>query len=361
MIQMMALLAWLGTAAVADPASAAVGSPAAEARPVRPARPGDRGVFRLSDGGTIYGTLLSSGPDGAVVELTSGAQVRFAPGRLVGLEAADDAPPAAADPREVRVYLWDGQVLRGRLVDEGPPLRLTLADGTERAVAPEQIRQVTGATSPAATSIGWGDPARQRYGATPSAFLLPARAWQLSLQSGTVPALAYGATPWLTVSVSSPLPVLEASGFGAAGAVTATAGWPAGRLVHLAGGLRVRTTFSGDGASSLAAFATATVGTADANATLHLGPPPLRPFRGEPLGEPAGSIAGSLRAGPLFRFIGEVWIADGTAPGAGPAARTSLAVRTTWRGLAVDLGLTAGRPSQVAAWFAVSHTWEARP
>src|SRR5689334_1638008 len=83
-----------GEAAAATPAGADVALPAAlpaqapaaapSPSPSSPARVGDDGVFVFRSGGTVAGRLVSTGPEGDVVELRSGQRVRLPAGAVVG-------------------------------------------------------------------------------------------------------------------------------------------------------------------------------------------------------------------------------------------------------------------------------------
>jgi hypothetical protein len=347
----------LAGAAVADGPRAEPSEPAAATDPgplLRAPRPGDRALFRLSDGGTLLGTFVERGPDGDVVELASGARIRLAPGRLVGVEQGEED---AGRPDEVRVYTTDGRVIRGRLLSESPLVRVRQADGTEVTVARSDVRELSRSSDGLALFSAGPDPAPQRYAFAPSAFLLGRGSLQVALRSTGPSAIEYGVAPWLSVALTSVLPYHAGDATPANAGLQATAGYALGERLRVAAG--VRATHLAEGAQLVSAFATATVGSPDLNATLHLGPPPIPTIDGDRLEEPAGAIAVAVRPARRLTLLAEQWLGRGRDGTLG--ARTALGARLAWRGVAADVGLASAWRDAPTLWFAVSWTLEVRP
>jgi hypothetical protein len=285
-------------AVVGDPAaSASVADAASDARPAQAStgdavRPGEEGVFRLRSGGTIAGRVVSSGPDGEVVELRSGQRLRLAPGALVERLGT---LPVLGDPR-----------------DPDPE-----------------------------------DPARSHHLHVPSALALPVRGVEVRATAASLTEVDVGLTPWLTATAALSMPSMYLSPLPRPALVASVAAHAhvSGWLHGLAGVQAV----SGRGATTALLFGAVTAGTPAAHVTLYAGPPIAEAGRLGRFDEVVLAAAGSVRVAPHFAVVGEAWMSPRPAP---RDALGAVAARLFSRRWSVDLGWLHTTAGEGAPWLA---------
>jgi hypothetical protein len=338
------LLSQVSDSTYAAPAGAGSSSPA---RPPVPARPGDRGVFLLQSGATLVGRLVSSGPEGDVVELPSGERWRLAAGSVVGRVGAIAPPgaePAPAPAGSVRVRLADGRTLGGELVaHEGGVLRLRTGAG-EVAIPDVEIREVRFAEE---VYRGPADPGRGRHLHAPSA--LPLAAGELVVGAGSVSTLLVEAGLWRWVGLSAGLahpvaygtPAPESAYFADLTLRAAPLRW-----LHAAGGARAT---QGRGGFSSVLFAAVTATAGRGALTLYAGPAAPEAGRLGRFDEVVAAAAGTLRVHRHAAFVAEAWV---TPRSESPEALGALAGRLLTSRLFLDLGVAATTAGEGFPWIA---------
>jgi hypothetical protein len=327
--------------------SAAQPDPAA----LRRAWPGDEGTIALASGATLVGRVVAMAPDGDVVELTSGARLKFPPGSILGL--ANPLPPVPAADRDEEVLLADGRVIRGVVVAHDDTTltirdrrsgdtRLPLADVLDRRPSPR-----------------WGfgeavaDPARGRLLATPTALRLERGEVAVAIAGFVQPSVTVGVLPGVQLRASGVVPSLYAGDDAFSGALAVQAGFSPLRRLHLAGGVTGSLERSG-GAAFL--FGLATLGTPNGHVTVYAGPPAVSAAHVGVLSDTVLAAGGALRLHRFGGIVGEQWLArrEGEA-----RMVSSLAGRAFLGGWALDLGLLVAYgdgPTDTAPWLGVSFT-----
>lgn len=328
---------------------AAPGTPAPVA--ARRAWPGDAGTIVLATGATLVGRVIALTRAEEVVELTSGARLRFPPGTVLGL--ADPLPPAPPGDDREELLLSDGRVLRGVVLGrDAETLTLRVGKWDERRIPLAQI--VDRRPSPR-----WGfeepmrDPVRSRVLASPTALGLERGEVALGLSAFVQPSLTAGLPAGVQLRASGVVPSLYAADDAFSGAVALQAGFSPARRIHLAGGVSGALERSGAAAF---AFGVATFGTPDGYLSFYAGPPAVSAAHVDVVSDVVFSLGGALRLHRYGGVVAEQWLAprDGQR-----RLLSSVAGRAFVGGLALDVGvLVAYRdgPTDTAPWLAVSFT-----
>jgi hypothetical protein len=314
----------------------------------RPARPGDEGLFVLQSGATLAGRLVTSGPDGDLVELVGGARVKLAPGTLRGVavtEASAQEPPA----EWLRLYLRDGRVVEGRVLErKAGAARLSTREGEELEVALADIRTEEDFSTRRVHRGGPADAGSGRYLNVPSAFLPGARQLVVGVSATLQPSLTLGLTSWLAATVASALPALTAEGLGGNAALALQASAPLLPWLRLSGGTQLFRSRAGN-LGQLSGGAT--LGDEDLHLTLHAGPPLPWAVRLGNFGDATVAAGGTWRFSSYGAVVLEVW--GGRKDQLGAAAYRHQLDRFSF-----EIGAMASTIGQAAPWLGFA--WQPR-
>jgi len=328
--------------AAAAPAQAQVPEPVA---PTMAAMPGESGVFLLRQGGTLAGRLISTGPDGDVVELADQSVVRLRAGSVVGVVAGTGE--AAASSR-IEVERRDGRVLSGRLISRDATSVTVDVDGSPTPTPLSEIRAVRLAPG---TGIGpsWLDvpsasAARIRTMQAPTAFRLEPWEAAVSVTGLAEPTVTLGVTRYGTVSVSVAFPGLYGQTGSESWRVSGDAGFEPLRLIHVSAGFRAEFQSGTQGWFHGAL----TGGTPGAYLSLYAGPPPLGAVdRGE-FGKVALSLAGGAELLPSVWVLAESWFGRGTEGQV--STQYGGGVRVGWSFFFFEVGLVSRPSGEFPVW-----------
>jgi len=343
-------LALLATATRADGPEA----PAEAGRSAVPARPGDRGLFLLRDGRTFHGVLASSDPGGDVIELASGAQVRFAPGSVIG--RVDGGLAMAAEPAKesgvVRVFLRDGTTVDGRLLDrENGRLRIKITGGGLRTYDEAQVRLVL-PLDDLREDRDPVDPARAFHLGTPTACAPGRGTYGVGATAAEPVRVTVGLADWLTLSAGATMPLYQGRVTPVGATLTATGSLRLTSWLGASGGLR---TFAGRGSVTGLLFASVTAGSPSFHATLYAGPPVPASGRMGDFPSTVVSAAGRARLTPYAALMAEVWAAPRVER---RVALGAVGIRIFGQRIAGDFGAMMSTRGTLAPWLALS--WKDR-
>ncbi len=312
-------------------------APAGAAIPDDPPVPGDAGTFTLRDGATITGKLLRTGEEGDVLELTDETHVRFPPG---GITALQDARARAGEATRVRAVLRGGTVLEGTVVRRGPRGIAIREPGAPPVDVPwETVRSLEylGAIS---TGPDWArapadGPARDRTLFAPTAFLFAPGELQLSVTGVVQPTLSAGILPFLGASAWTVIPVLQAQGHPATGALMVKGGLSPLSWLHLMAGVQGAVE---SGGVTVAPVLAVTMGTPRAYGNVSLAPTPVGGARSGQFEKGALAVSGGVALTSWGMLLAEAWV--GTSHSGGPSTQLGGAARVWWGVAGAELGVT---------------------
>lgn len=242
---------------------------------------------------------------------------------LAAAPAAWAQAPAPDSLQEIR--LVDGSVLYGRVLDEGPPVRVRLAGGDVLEVEPARIRSVRAAPGRVHEGEYWApDPNGTRLFFGPTGRTPPAGSGYLALYEVFIPFVSFSVTDRLILSGGTPF----VGGFGGDRPY-----WFAPKLRVLSSGrtdvavgaLAIR--WDDDDAGIL--YAVATRGGGDAAVTFALG----YGYAGGDLADsPAAMLGAERRVSRSTKLMAEGYLFDGEVAGMG-------GMRFFGQRLSADLGI----------------------
>jgi hypothetical protein len=305
-------------------------------------------VFQLRTGSTLAGRLISSGPEGDLVQLRSGDRVRLPAGMVVGRVGGLTplgAEPAPEQRTRVHAVLGDGRKVSGRLVSrDAGTLRIEQDDGTVLEVREEELAKIAFAEE---RYRGPPDPGRGRYLHVPSAFPLGRSEFAVSASSAATSTVEVGLTRWLALSAGVSLPVAYGLPVGSASYVgDLTARAPLLPWLRVAGGVRA---IADEGGASALLFGAVTLGTENAHLTLYAGPPAPDAGRLGRFDEVVGAVSGLWRVHRHAALVAETWL---TPRSDRPEALAALAGRLVTRRYSLDLGWIQTTAGEGGPWVA---------
>ncbi len=300
-----------------------------------PAVPGDVATFTLRDGSQVTGRLLAIGEGGDRVELADGSQ-RYFPERDV--VAAGEFTVRADAGTRLLVGRRSGETVKGAFVRREPgTLVLRLPDRQELPVPFTDVRFVEYAGhAPAGslfTSLPEGGPARDRTMLAPTALRLEPGEIEFSFTGLVQPTLSVGILPALAVSAWTVIPYLQASGYGAAGALRIDGAFAPLTWLHLKAG--VQGVLEAGGATA-APIVAATFGGPDLYGNLALAPVPVGAAEDGQFDKGAVAASGGIALARWIAVLAEGWL--GRSVDGGTSYMVGAAARAHWSIAAVELG-----------------------
>lgn len=290
----------------------------------------------------------------ALVSAVSIAAVEPSPPPVVGADAPAASTQARAAGPISSVRLSDGQVLRGRVVQQtAEEVVLELVSGGRMTLARKGISAIEVEDRAMVSSTGqiwFKDPNRTRYFYSPSAMTLKQGEGYFSQKELFFSAVAYGITDNITVLIGSVLPMWMSGtvyGINLIGAIKV--GFSPAEDIHVAAGFE-SIALPGLSLGGGFLFAGITVGDDNAHVTINAGAPFF--FVQDPSAEFGDAIvttSGNYRLGRHVALVTEHWFLPQFNGGLDLTMINSLGARIFGEQWAVDLGFVRLAPAGMAS------------